>query len=155
MAMAERDPELDDIIKLSVFSRIGTSIVAENSIRGVLDRVMEQVAAFFAPYNWSVLLVDANRNELVFSLVIGRAADDLIGKRIPLDEGVAGWVATRGLPAIVEDTGKDSRFSARVDRLTGFTTESLIAVPLKANEKVFGVMGFPSLSRYTPYSSPT
>ena len=62
--MAERDPELDDIIKLSVFSRIGTSIVAENSIRGVLDRVMEQVAAFFAPYNWSVLLVDANRNEL-------------------------------------------------------------------------------------------
>ena len=39
----------EDLVKLSVFSSIGKSIVAENSIRGVLDRVMEHVGSFFGP----------------------------------------------------------------------------------------------------------
>ena len=53
------EPDMDDLIRLSVFSSIGTSIVAERSIRGVLDRVMEHVGSFFGPLNWSLLLVDS------------------------------------------------------------------------------------------------
>jgi hypothetical protein len=100
--------EIDDLIKLSVFSSIGTSIVSESTIRGVIDRVMEHIGAFFGPLNWSLLLSDAEKNELVFALVVGKSADLLIGQRIPLHEGVAGWVATRGVPAFIEDTGSDS-----------------------------------------------
>lgn len=136
----ERAADMDDLIRLSVFSSIGTSIVAENTIRGVLDRVLEQVGAFFGPLNWSVLLVDAERDELVFSVVVGRAADDLRGKRIPIGEGVAGWVARRGLPAVVEDVRSDARFSRRADGLSGFETKSIIAVPLRAGDRVFGVI---------------
>ena len=136
----EREPDIDDLIRLSVFSSIGTSIVAENSIRGVLDRVMEQVGSFFGPLNWSVLLVDAERDELVFSVVVGRAADDLRGKRVPLDEGIAGWVARRGLPAFVEDVAGDARFAPRADQISGFETKSVIAVPLRTGSKVFGVI---------------
>jgi len=135
-----RDPDLDDLIRLSVFSSIGKSIVSENSIRGILDRVMEHVGCLFAPLNWSILLVDAQKRELVFSVAVGRASDELIGKRIPLDEGVAGWVVRNGKPAIVESTSDDARFSERVDKITGFKTESLIAVPLRTADKVFGLI---------------
>ncbi len=140
MQAADSEPGMEDLVRLSVFSSIGTSIVAEQSIHGVLDRVMEHIGAFFGPFNWSLLLVDANQSELVFAVIVGRPADTLRGTRIPIDEGVAGWVATHGSPAIVEDAQSDSRFSDRLDQITGFTTKSIIAVPLRSREKVFGVI---------------
>jgi diguanylate cyclase (GGDEF)-like protein len=60
--------------------------------------------------------------------------------QLPPGEGIAGWIADTGKPLIVEDVGKDPRFSARVDKYTGFITHSIIGVPLKANDKVFGVV---------------
>ncbi len=133
-------PDMDDLIRLSVFSSIGTSIVSETSIRGVLDRVMEHVASFFGPLNWSLLLVDGCSSELVFALAVGRSSDKLVGARLPLSEGIAGWVASHGTPAIVEDTASDARFSVRIDGVTGFRTESIIAVPLRSGDRVFGVI---------------
>ena len=133
-------PDMDDLIRLSVFSSIGTSIVSEKSIRGVLDRVMEHVASFFGPLNWSLLLVDAKSSELVFALAVGRASDKLVGTRLPLGEGIAGWVAAHGTSAIVEDTAADARFSERMDGITGFRTESIVAVPLRSGDRVFGVI---------------
>lgn len=135
-----QEPDIDDLIRLSVFSSIGTSIVSERSIRGVLDRVMEHVASFFGPHNWSLLLVDAAKSELVFALAVGRSGESLLGTRLPIGEGIAGWVATHGTPAIVEDTASDTRFSERMDGITGFRTESIIAVPLRSGDKVFGVI---------------
>ncbi len=130
----------EDLVRLSVFSSIGKSIVAENTIHGVLDRVMEHVGSFFGPSNWSVLLVDGKNEELVFAVVVGRAAEALQGRRIPISEGVAGWVVRHGKPAIIEATESDSRFSERIDGISGFTTESVIAVPLVAGGKVFGAI---------------
>lgn len=137
---SQSEPDMEDLVKLSVFSAIGKSIVAENSIRGVLDRVMEQVGSFFGPLNWSILLVDGDKDELIFAVVVGKAAETLLGTRVPLDEGIAGWVARHGVPAIVDPTAQDPRFSHRFDAITGFVTESVIAVPLLAGGKVFGVI---------------
>lgn len=144
---------MDDLIKLSVFQAIGTSIVSENTIRGVLDRVMEHVGAFFGPLNWSVLLVDAEADELVFSVVVGKGAEALLGQRLPLEEGIAGWVARFGKPAIIEKAEADPRFSDRIDKLTGFKTESVIAVPLRAGGKVFGLIELLNRLDGTPFSA--
>jgi diguanylate cyclase (GGDEF)-like protein len=140
MTDGEREPDMEDLIRLSVFSSIGTSIVAEHSIRGVLDRVMEHIGLFFGPLNWSLLLVDAAQSELVFKLVVGKSADSLTGQRVPMGKGVAGWVSKNGVPAIVEDTRSDSRWSDWMDKITGFETRSIVAVPLRSGDKVFGVI---------------
>jgi diguanylate cyclase (GGDEF)-like protein len=140
--MPERssEPDMDDLIRLSVFSGIGTSIVGEKSIRGVLDRVMEHIGSFFGPLNCSILLVDGGQGELVFARVAGRSAEILTGTRIPLGEGLASWVAQRGTSAIVEKPSEDPRWSDRIDILTGFKTNSIVAVPLRSGDKVFGVI---------------
>jgi diguanylate cyclase (GGDEF)-like protein len=140
MAENSSAPDMDDLIRLSVFSAIGTSIVGERSIRGVLDRVMEHIGSFFGPLNCSILLVDATQGDLVFARVAGHAADLLKGMRVPLEEGVASWVAQRGTSAIIEKPSEDPRWSDRIDKLTGFTTDSIIAVPLRSGDKVFGVI---------------
>jgi diguanylate cyclase (GGDEF)-like protein len=140
--MAERmdEPDMEDLIRLSVFSEIGTSIVGEKAISGVLDRVMEHIGSFFGPLNSSLLLVDAAKSDLVFARVSGRAAEALEGRRIPLGEGVASWVAQHGTSAFIERPAEDPRWSDRLDLLTGFKTESIIAVPLRSGDKVFGVI---------------
>jgi diguanylate cyclase (GGDEF)-like protein len=136
----DSEPDMDDLIRLSVFSSIGTSIVGEKSIRGVLDRVMEHVGSFFGPLNASILLVDGAKGELVFARVSGRAEGALTGKRIHIGEGIAGWVAQRGVSAVVESPFDDPRWSDRIDTLIGFKTESIVAVPLRSGDKVFGVI---------------
>jgi diguanylate cyclase (GGDEF)-like protein len=153
--MAERDqePNMDDLIRLSVFSTIGTSIVAETSIHGVLDRVMEHIGTFFGPLNWSLLLVDASAQELVFAIAVGRSADSIVGKRIPLSEGVAGWVASHGSPAVVEDVKQDARWSSQIDNMIGFVTESIIAVPLRSGNKVFGVIELLNRLDHRPFTA--
>jgi diguanylate cyclase (GGDEF)-like protein len=132
--------ELDDLIKLQYFSDIGKDIVKERSLRGVLDRLMARIGECFAPLNWSLLLLDQERDELVFKIAVGKASEILVGRRIPAFEGVAGWVASNGRALIVEDASKDPRFSERVDSITGFKTESIIAVPLKTEERTYGVI---------------
>jgi signal transduction histidine kinase len=57
-----------------------------------------------------------------------------------LDSGIAGWVATHGEPAIVNDVTQDERFSREVDARTGFLTQSVICVPLQIRKRTIGVL---------------
>jgi signal transduction histidine kinase len=61
-------------------------------------------------------------------------------QRIPLDEGIAGWVVRHGQPVIANDARADARFSHRVDVRTGFLTQSIAAVPLKIKGRIIGVL---------------
>jgi diguanylate cyclase (GGDEF)-like protein len=90
--------------------------------------------------HWSVLLKDPQTGELSFTLVIGKCASKLQGMKIPAGQGVAGWVVEKGQPLIVEDVSQEPRFCSRVDRYSGFTTDSIIAVPLKTDNEIFGVI---------------
>ncbi len=132
--------DFDDLIKLSYFTDVAKAIVSETTVKGVLNRLMACIGDSFAPLNWSVLFLDRKTDQLVFQIAVGKAADALVGVRIPSNEGVAGWVASTGHEVIVEDVARDSRFSDRMDGMTGFLTESIIAVPLKSGNKVIGVI---------------
>ena len=55
-------------------------------------------------------------------------------------EGVAGWVAEEGKPALVEDTETDRRFK----KGGGFAIRSMLAVPLWSAARVVGVLGLTS-----------
>ncbi len=134
------ETEIDDLVHLSYFVEIGKAIVSARNIGEVLHRVMEKVGEIFAPLNWSLLLADPRKGELVFKVVVGEAADSLKGKRIPVREGISGWIYRSGQAVIVEDVSKDSRFSAAVDEMTGFKTSSIIGVPLKSGSKVLGII---------------
>jgi len=132
--------DLEDMIRLSYFSETAKAIVSETSLNGIMDRLMEKIGESFAPVNWSLLLLDRKSEQLVFRVAVGKAGDKLVGVRIPAYEGIAGWVVTHGHELIVEDVSTDSRFSERMDAMTGFRTESIVAVPLRSGNKVFGVI---------------
>lgn len=57
-----------------------------------------------------------------------------------LSEGIAGWVATHGEPVVVNEVGNDPRFCSKLDTWTGFTTQSVVCVPVRIRGKTIGVL---------------
>jgi putative methionine-R-sulfoxide reductase with GAF domain len=61
--------------------------------------------------------------------------------RISAAKGVAGYCARHGEIINIYDAYADDRFNRDVDKLTGFRTKSIIAVPVKNNDgEVLGVI---------------
>lgn len=130
----------DELVKLSFFVDIAKAISQTKTIDGTIAEIMRHIGEIFTPFNWSILLKNPDTGDLTFTVVVGQNADKLRGLKLPKGEGIAGWVSETGKPVIVRDVNKDSRFSSRVDNFTGFQTNSIIGVPLIADQKVFGVI---------------
>ena len=88
----------------------------------------------------SLLLYDPHTQELVFEVVQGGGGKALRRKRIRSDEGIAGWVFTRGQPTIVHDTAIDERHLTRIDENLRFHTAAMVAAPLLHKGKPIGVL---------------
>jgi diguanylate cyclase (GGDEF)-like protein len=108
--------------------------------RKVIELVMEKIRQLVPSEAWSVLLVDEERHDLVFEAARGAKGSDLTAFRIKIGEGVAGWVAASGQPAIVNDAARDTRFTRRVDARTQFETRSILAAPLVSRGRTIGVL---------------
>jgi two-component system cell cycle response regulator len=118
----------------------GRPLAKAKSIKEVLDIVMYQVGRIFAPRNWSILLKDPKTDNMIFSVVVGANKKKLQGAKLPKGEGIAGHIMETGESLIIEDVTKDKRFSVRVDKHSGFKTQSIIGTPLKTDDKIFGVI---------------
>jgi len=110
-------------------------------IEDVLESVMTYATKVVKAEASSLLLLDEKKNELYFDVALGTAKEETIKRiRLKVGEGVAGWVAEKKEPLIVNDVSKDQRFTQKVDKSTKFKTKSILAVPLLAKGKLIGVI---------------
>ncbi len=132
--------------EVNIYNKIGKALTSSLDIREVLQKIMQTIADYFRPDNWSLLLLDEKTNELYFEIVVGEVSHRIKDIRIKLGEGIAGWVALHGEPLLVSDVTKEPRFLQKIDRISDFETESVIAVPMKIQNKVLGVIEIISTS---------
>lgn len=116
------------------------SLHSSLDLREVLSNILESVTKIAKSEASTLLLVDEESGDLVFSIPTGPAAQKLADVRIKKGVGVAGWVVENEKPVIVPDVRKDPRFHSDVDNSTGFKTRSILSVPLKVSGKVIGVL---------------
>jgi diguanylate cyclase (GGDEF)-like protein len=83
---------------------------------------------------------DRSRNRLTFLAVFGDRAEALVGQSIPADRGIAGWTYQTGRAYYSTDVAGDPHFDARVDRETAYSTRSLVAIPIRIESEVCGVL---------------
>lgn len=126
--------------EVNIYNEIGKALTSSLEIREILLKIMQTIADFFRPSNWSLLLLDESKKELYFEIVVGEVADRIKDIRIKMGEGIAGWVAENGQPLLVPDVNQDPRFLKKVDKISNFATQSIIAVPMKIKNKVLGVI---------------
>ena len=129
--------------KVQVLQTLNEVVQAINSSlkpKEILNTIMEKAAELIKAEGWSVLLLDEATNELVFEAASGKAGKKLLGMRLTIGQGVAGWVARYGKSLIVPDVTKDPRFYSGVDKKTKFTTKSVLCVPMKSSDRIIGVV---------------
>ncbi|MEK6727041.1 MAG: sensor domain-containing diguanylate cyclase [Deltaproteobacteria bacterium] len=128
------------IEELSIFNEIGKTLTSTLDIKEILNIIMLKIGELLRPDNWSLLLVDEERGDLYFEIVVGERAEKIKHMRLKMGEGIAGWVAVKGEKLLIPDVSKDERFTLNVDLVSGFETRSVVCVPLKCKGKVLGVI---------------
>ncbi len=108
--------------------------------RAVLRIIFDKAKTMIRCEAWSLFLIDSSTQELVFDMVGGPKARRLKGQRIKAGQGIAGWVAQHGKPAVVSDTARDRRFLADVDRSTKFLTRTVLCVPIFSKKRPVAVL---------------
>lgn len=126
--------------QLDLVHSIGRAMNSILDVKELLDQIMEMGRLTMKAAACAVMLVDEERRELVFEVAKGEAGSALQQYRMPIDAGIAGWIATHGEAVIINDVSKDPRHYRQADQTSGFSTQSLIGAPLLTRGKVIGVM---------------
>ncbi len=127
-------------LQITTFNEIGKALTSSLDLKEVLGIVMDKISELLQPKNWSLLLLDEERGDLRFEIVVGPGAEKIKDLRLKLGEGVAGWVAREKQPLLVADVSKDSRFSKKADEASNFKTQSIVCVPLVTRGKCLGAI---------------
>lgn len=108
--------------------------------RQLLDAVVATGLAMFDAAACSVSLWDEAREELVFVAAAGAGADAIVGERLPVGRGIAGWVLASGDAIAVGDVTADPRFARDVAERTGYVPRSILTAPLETERRTLGVL---------------
>ncbi len=106
----------------------------------LLTSIVTAAARIFGAAGAAILLVDDDDEALVFRVAIGDDSQDLLGVRIPIDKGIAGYVAMTGQAIAVSNTEQDARFNKEFAKSVGYVPDSILATPLLSGDRVVGVM---------------
>jgi len=122
----------------AILLAVGDLLGREIAIDELLARLVDRICAAMDADRGTIYLVDRAARE-VFSKA---ARPNELGEiRLALGQGLAGWVAESGASVNVPTTTRDARFFAGVDERTGYSTRSILAVPMRDRaEEIIGVV---------------
>lgn len=115
-------------------------ITATLRLEDVLQRILEQISHALHVEVVSLALVDPQDEYLEFRASTGSKSQNVVGMRLQMGQGIAGWVAKEGQGTVVPDVREDSRFYQGIDRLTGFVTLAIACAPIRSHGKVIGII---------------
>lgn len=131
-------PSIKNLTCLIESSKVINSSLSLSKILNTVTAISKDILSAEAG---SLMLLDKNTKELVFTVALGKKVDKLKKNiRIRLGQGIVGLVAKTGKAVILNDVRKDPRFFNLADKLSGFQTRSIMCVPLKVKSKVIGAL---------------
>ena len=105
----------------------------------LLAAIVSAARRLFKAEACSLAVLDEDEEELVFHVAAG-GSGDIVGLRLPVGQGIAGWVVASGQPIAIEDVSNDPRFARDVADTIGYVPRSILAMPLATERGVLGVI---------------
>src|SRR5579864_6950340 len=133
----------DDSARDRMIYELGNMFTAHLGLEELIPLVISKCREVLDAGGVSVLLLDAERDELYFPYVSEEnpeAAQRLRDLRVPSGSGLAGAALLSGQAGKIDDPQSDPRFYSGADKKTGITTRSLLVVPLIAGHERLGVI---------------
>lgn len=137
---SSESPLRDQLQHLIVAIDASATAILPNSNDRLLLAIIEAAAKIFNASAASILLVNEKENVLEFKVAYGVANHDLVGTKIPINSGIAGYVVMTGQPLSISNVRQDPRFNQDFAKSTGYVPASILAAPLLAGERTIGVM---------------
>jgi response regulator RpfG family c-di-GMP phosphodiesterase len=120
--------------------RIRRLINSSLEIDEVLNLSMQLMEKTVGATASSILIYDAESNQLKFYLATGDKKDILKVIRMPADQGVAGRSFQTKRTLLIPEASKSPFFYNKVDEKSKFVTKNLIATPIEVKGKCIGVL---------------
>lgn len=121
--------------------------IREKDLGDVLREILLRANDFVPSDSGSILLDDPLlkwRDEvdgkLYFVACFGAGSEVLVGTSIPDNVGIVGTTYCNGDPYLSEDVKKDGKFYSKIDEQTKFESRSILALPVKIEGAVIGVI---------------
>src|SRR5215216_5269236 len=136
--MAEiKTQTLDSYLRVIEISRdlastLDLDILLDDIVRAAADITRAEAA--------SILLYDDTARQLYFQVATNIDEPTMRGLIVPLDSSIAGWIVTNRKSVRIDDAQKDDRHFGEVEQTIGFSTHSLLGIPLITKNKVVGVL---------------
>ncbi len=121
--------------ELALLEQVRTAVARELDLLDVIRAAVDGIAATFGYQQVSIYLLQ--HDTLVLQYQIGYPQ---VIARLPVTQGVMGFVARTGEPVLIEDVGTDARFLAA---FPGITSE--VCVPICDETQTVGVLNVESV----------
>jgi len=119
----------------------------ELSLAENLLEVLRRANSFVPSAAGSILLdnpaekrAERSRNTLTFIAAFGDKAECLLGATVSAEQGIAGRVYLTGETYVTSDAPADRFFNGELDQRTSYQTQSMIAIPVRIEQDVCGVL---------------
>ena len=116
-------------------------------LREVLRQILLKANEFVPSDSGSILLDDPllkwdeeHEGKLYFMACFGVGSSALVGTHLADDVGIVGAIYQSGMPYLSEDVSRDGKFYDLIDRKTKYESKSILAMPIRIDESVVGVI---------------
>jgi signal transduction histidine kinase len=106
----------------------------------LLSRIVFAAAEISGAEAASILLYDDTSRQLYFQISTNMDASTRRGLIVPLEGSIAGWIVSNRQTVRITNAHNDPRFFPNVEETTGFSTESILGIPLVTKNKIVGVL---------------
>lgn len=138
--------------ELALLTELGTRLAAADDLAEALTQAMFRTVDIFGSQAGWLLIVDEASGELRYEVMVGGQVAPLRLQRIPLGEGICGWVAEKGQPLLVAEAQQDPRFRTEAERLGSLEVRSVLCVPVRALGRTVGVIELLDKADRTPFT---
>lgn len=127
--------------QLRALSDIARRLQYERKVERLIPLITQSAVNILEAEAGSLLLkAEDGSGDMEFRIVVGGSGQELVGTRVKAGHGIVGEVAASGESVIVNNTKEDARWGGEAAKDTSFQTNSVLAVPLMANNEVIGVL---------------
>jgi diguanylate cyclase (GGDEF)-like protein len=127
--------------------RYSAFAVSQLAVTSFLGEILSKANDFVPSHSGSILMdrpfdrgSTPSDTSLYFVATFGSSAQSLLGHHLRADRGVAGYVYRNGEPYVMNDPKNDPTFYSKFDEKTDFITSCAIAVPVRIERTVCGVL---------------
>ncbi len=126
--------------QLSTLNEMTRQLTSTLEIEPLLKNILQNAADILNCEAGSLLFVDSQTDELVFSFSVGPMASALLNQRIPLEAGFVGQAVSKRQPLIENNVQNFPDQLQKPDLEGGYVTKSLLVVPMIVKDVVTGVI---------------